>query len=131
MTHDELVQAARKWLAKPYASCCREHGHAGCSVIVTELESANKTGEIPDALVFQGCRPNYTLLVECKTSYSDFLADQKKVFRSPLMPEDGLGMQRWYLAEPGVIPAGKLPEKWGLLEISAGGINVVKRCVPF
>jgi hypothetical protein len=78
MTHEELVAAARKWLAKPYASCRSEYGHSGCSVIVTELVAASKTGEIPDALGFQGCRADYTVLVECKTSYSDFLADQKK-----------------------------------------------------
>jgi hypothetical protein len=54
------------------------------------------------------------VLVECKVSRADFLADASKPFR--LNPEEALGSQRFYLAPQGLIAPVDLPESWGLLE---------------
>lgn len=97
-THTELVKIAKKWLAK---TC-------GCGVVFSELVTS--AIEVPDAL---GLRSDYTILVECKTSRSDFLADQKKIFRQ--LPEEGMGDFRFYLCEPDLIKIEDLPERWGLL----------------
>jgi hypothetical protein len=122
MTHDELIEIGRKWLIKPYASCA-DYGHTGCAVVITEIVCNTWGGEQPDVLGFTNskCR---SILIECKTSRSDFRADKKKPFRE--FPEFGLGLQRWYLAPIGIIPIEELPEKWGLLEVAKGKIKVIK-----
>jgi hypothetical protein len=76
-THAELIELGRNWLIKPYASCA-PYGHTGCGVILTELCAATAFGEQPDILGF--CTKT-TILIECKTSRSDFYADKKKPFR--------------------------------------------------
>ncbi|EAZ98139.1 hypothetical protein MELB17_09653 [Marinobacter sp. ELB17] len=53
------------------------------------------------------------MLVECKASRSDFLADRNKPFR--LDPDLGMGIYRFYLCLPGVIGVADLPDGWGLL----------------
>jgi hypothetical protein len=121
MTHGELVIAARKWLAKSWRNGAK-YGHSPCGVIITELTAATFGGEIPDAI---GFIPGKTILVECKTSLSDFRADKAKTFRQ--MPEMGLGSQRWYLAPTGIIPMSELPSNWGLIEIDCeGSITVIR-----
>ena len=87
-----------------------------CGIILSEQYCA--TGEVPDVIAWKGfCK---SVLVECKVSRADFLADATKPFR--LKPEDGIGSQRFYLAPTGIIRAGDLPCHWGLLEL--GGHNV-------
>jgi len=98
ITHAELVKVAEKWLYKTM----------GCGVVFTEL--VTMCPEIPDAL---GLRSDYTILVECKTSRSDFLADKRKDFRRT--PEKGIGDYRFYLCREGLIGPDELPSKWGLL----------------
>jgi hypothetical protein len=68
-----------------------------------------------------------TILVECKTSLSDFRADKKKVFRFPTCPDFGMGDQRYYMALEGIIPENELPEGWGLVEIHSDGKTYMKR----
>lgn len=97
-THKELVKIAKRWL---YSSC-------KCGVVLTEY--VTQINEIPDAF---GLKSGYTILIECKTSRSDFLADRKKMFRR--LPEEGIGDYRFYLCEEGLIKADELPDKWGLL----------------
>jgi len=97
-THTDLVKIAKNWLAK---TC-------GCGVVFTEL--VTNAIEVPDAI---GLRSDYTILVECKTSRSDFFADQKKIFRQ--LPEEGMGDFRFYLCETDLIKIEDLPERWGLL----------------
>jgi hypothetical protein len=55
-----------------------------------------------------------SVVVECKVSRADFLADANKPFR--LKPEEGLGCERLYMAPQGIIPLEELPANWGLLE---------------
>ncbi|KKN39418.1 hypothetical protein LCGC14_0743720 [marine sediment metagenome] len=106
--HDELVHRAARWLK----------GTCGCSTVVTELRAFTASGECPDAV---GWRSNYSILVECKASRSDFLADRKKKFRSS--PERGIGTYRFYLCPPGIIQTDDLPESWGLLYADEGRIS--------
>jgi len=120
ITHSELIRLGREWLIKPYAQMA-PYGHAGCAVVITEISASTYGGEQPDVLGFSGKK---SILIECKTSRSDFNADKNKVFRNPELSNMALGNQRWYLAPHGVIPVDKVPEKWGLLEW-LGGLNVV------
>jgi hypothetical protein len=62
------------------------------------------------------------VLVECKVSRGDFLADANKPFRSH--PEDGLGSKRFYLAPTGMIAPEELPKCWGLLECTGREVQM-------
>lgn len=128
MTHDGMIKLGVRWLQKPYANIA-PYGHSSMSVIVTELASCM---EIPDVLGFASNKGE-TVLIEAKVSRSDFMADLKKSFRSPLCPGQGMGDQRWYIAPKGVIPVELLPPKWGLLEYNEveRKLVVAKRCELF
>jgi len=121
ITHDKLVELGQKWLMKPYANMA-DYGHSGCGVIITEIRCATWMSETPDVIGFTN---RDSILIECKTSLSDFNADKKKPFRE--YPEFGMGKQRWFLAPAGIIPVDKVPDKWGLLEVIEGKIKVVKK----
>ena len=58
-----------------------------------------------------------SVVIEVKTSHSDFLADRKKWCRSEGAETSGLqaGRLRWYLCPEGIISKDELPDKWGLL----------------
>jgi hypothetical protein len=92
-----------------------------CGVILSEQACAS--GEMPDAIGWK--KKCHSVLVECKVSRADFLADAAKPWRQ--QPEAGIGAERYYLAPQGLIAVDELPRGWGLLEISRGGIEVVKR----
>jgi hypothetical protein len=76
---------------------------------------------MPDAIGWK--RACHSVLVECKVTRSDFLADRAKPFR--LKPEQGVGCERFYLVPAGLLRAEDLPQGWGLLEYSGGGIETV------
>ena len=114
ITHNELIELGRKWLIKPYNSAA-DYGHSGCSVILTEICAVPRSGEQPDVLGF--CSDK-SILIECKASRADFLADKNKPFR--VAPEMGVGCQRWYMAPQGLIKENEVPPKWGLLEVTHG-----------
>ncbi len=98
--HAQLVSRAVEWLRHRY----------GCGIILSEQYCAS--GEVPDVIAWKGfCK---SVLVECKVSRADFLADAAKPFR--LCPEEALGSQRFYLAPAGMIRREELPKGWGLLE---------------
>ena len=122
-THADLVALGRDWLIKSF-SAMAPYGHGGCSVVITEISANTWMGEKPDVIGF--CNKK-SILIECKTSLSDFNADKNKPFRK--LSENGMGCQRWYLAPQGIIPTDKVPEKWGLLEVSSeyGEILVIKK----
>lgn len=124
MTHEELVEIARRWLMRQYRSGAPE-GHSGCPVVITELSTWGGYGEIPDAIGFSYSQMK-SIIVECKASLSDFRADKGKVFRSPSCPDFGMGDQRYYLAPEGIILESELPEGWGLVEIHADGKTYMK-----
>jgi len=99
ISHSTLVRRAERWLL-----------NQGCAFALTELVVIISPGEIPDAIGWDG--PVSTILIECKTSRTDFLADQKKSVRR--IP-GGLGRYRYYLCPKGILRAEEMPEKWGLL----------------
>jgi hypothetical protein len=99
MTHSQLVQKAVAWL-RAYR----------CGVILSE--QACLSGEMPDAIGWK--RPCHSVLVECKVSRADFLADREKPFRRK--QELGMGCERFYLTPPNMLAPEELPARWGLLE---------------
>jgi len=115
LTHSDLIELGRDWLIKPYAAC-KDYGHSGCAVVITEICASTWGGEQPDVLGFTGKK---SILIECKASLSDFRADKNKPFREH--PEFGIGCQRWFLAPLNIIPKEELPPKWGLLEVTEKG----------
>lgn len=107
--HSKLVSLAVGWLRNSY----------GCGVILSEQYCA--TGEIPDAIGWKGfC---HSVVVECKVSRADFLADGAKPFR--MEPQEGLGSERLYLAPAGIIRREELPKNWGLLEFARREVRLV------
>jgi hypothetical protein len=107
--HALLVERAAHWLRSYYR----------CGVILSEQYCA--TGEVPDVIGWKGfCK---SVMVECKVSRGDFLADADKPFRRK--PEEGMGSERFYLAPAGVIRAEELPWSWGLLELRGREVRVV------
>jgi hypothetical protein len=93
--------------------------HYGCGIILSEQYCA--TGEIPDAIGWKGfC---HSVVIGCKASRADFLADANKPFR--LNPEEGLGAERLYLAPRGTISPEELPAAWGLIECTRKDVELV------
>ena len=110
MTHAQLVQKAVAWL-RSYR----------CGVILSE--QACLSGEMPDAIGWkQAC---HSVLIECKISRADFLADRDKPFRSK--PALGLGCERLYLTPVALLRHEELPPGWGLLECDQRKIKLVRR----
>lgn len=103
--HAELVEISRKWLA----------GELRCNPVLTELRTYG--GEYCDAI---GWRDSFSVLVECKTSRADFIADAKKPFRAN--PWMGVGHQRYFMAAEGVLQGCDMPAGWGLLEVADSGV---------
>src|SRR5438105_2058281 len=109
MTHSQLVDLAVKWL----------RGY-GCGVVLSEQACAS--GEMPDAIGWK--RACHSVVVECKISRADFLADRAKPFRQ--RPSIAVGCERFYLAPKGMIAAAELPEHWGLLEIHNRKVSLLR-----
>lgn len=109
MTHAELVQKAVEWLRR-----------YRCGVILSEQACA--TGEMPDAIGWK--RACHSVLVECKVSRADFLADHDKPFRRK--PEIGLGCERFYLTPAGLLSLEEVPTGWGWLELRQRKIKMVR-----
>jgi hypothetical protein len=106
MTHAQLVEKAVHWLRR-----------YRCGVVLSE--QACVSGEMPDAIGWK--RACHSVLVECKVTRSDFLADQAKPFR--IKPELGVGCERFYLIPVGLVHREELPAGWGLLEFRRGRIE--------
>lgn len=92
-THGELVTLAETWLWRQ-----------GCGVVFAEL-STLATPETPDAI---GFRTTTSILIECKATRADFLADKNKPFRRD--PSRGMGDWRFYFTPKGLINKSELPE---------------------
>jgi hypothetical protein len=108
MTHAQLVEKAVRWL-RWYR----------CGVVLSEQACAS--GEMPDAIGWK--RACHSVLVECKITRADFLADRAKPFRQK--PEKGVGSERFYLTPPGLLKTEELPAGWGLLEFRRGRVEMV------
>lgn len=109
MTHAKLVELAVRWLRR-----------YRCGVVLSE--QACVSGEMPDAIGWK--KACHSVLVECKISRADFLADREKPFRQN--PNTGVGCERYYLAPKGLVRAEDLPTGWGLLEVCGREIEKVK-----
>jgi hypothetical protein len=92
-----------------------------CGVVLSEQACAS--GEMPDAIGWK--KVCHSVIVECKVSRADFLADRAKPWRQH--PETGVGAERYYLSPRGLIAAEELPAGWGLLELHGREIRIVKR----
>lgn len=99
MTHSQLVQRAVEWLRR-----------YRCGVILSEQACAS--GEMPDAIGWK--RACHSVLIECKVSRADFLADREKPFREK--SRLGMGCERFYLGPANLLRVDELPQGWGLLE---------------
>lgn len=107
MTHTQLVILAVDWLRR-----------YRCGVVLSEQACAS--GEVPDAIGWKGkCR---SVVVECKVTRADFLADRAKPFRQN--SEIALGCERFYLAPAGLITPPELPAGWGLLECAGRRVEM-------
>src|SRR5438270_4402035 len=100
MTHEKLVKAAVAWLRR-----------YRCGVVLSEQSCAS--GETPDAIGWK--RACHSVVVECKVSRADFLADREKAFRQK--PEVAMGCERFYLVPAGLLNPDELPAGWGLLAL--------------
>ncbi len=107
MTHNDLVEKARLWLKS-----------INCNIVVSGIQKVN---EIPDAIGWKG---NFSFLIECKVSRSDFLKDKNKFFRRHEYM--GMGRVRIYMCPYGLIKPEEVPEKWGLIWVSRKGM-IAKR----
>lgn len=101
-THSELIERARRWLKGRH-----KYGNYHCGFVLTEYKC--HAPEEPDAI---GFRSDKTILIECKVSRADFLADNHKVHRHG---KRRIGNERFYMVPAGLIDKGEVPEGWGLL----------------
>jgi hypothetical protein len=108
MTHAQLVQKAVAWL-RSYR----------CGVVLSEQACAS--GEMPDAIGWKGSC--HSVLVECKISRADFLADRDKPCRQKT--QLGMGCERFYFTPGGLLNSKDLPAGWGLLEYRDRRISVL------
>jgi hypothetical protein len=109
VTHAKIVDLAVRWLRR-----------YRCGVILSE--QACISGEVPDAIGWK--KACHSVLVECKVSRADFLADREKPFRKK--PESGVGCERYYLSPRGIIRPEELPPGWGLIEVSGREVGIVR-----
>ena len=109
MTHAQLVERAVRWL-RSYR----------CGVVLSE--QACVSGEMPDAIGWK--KASHSVLVECKISRADFLADRDKPFR--LKPEKGVGSERFYLTPPNLVRIEELPVGWGLLQCRRDRVEMIQ-----
>jgi hypothetical protein len=109
MTHAQLVEKAVTWL-RSYR----------CGVVLSEQACAS--GEMPDAIGWK--RASHSVLVECKISRADFLADQEKPWRKE--PKCALGCERFYMAPIGLLRPDEIPAGWGLLQVSNRKVEMTR-----
>lgn len=107
--HDYLVHRAARWL----------RGTRKCAVVATE-KSPPQIMVIPDAIGWT--RDGYSVVVECKVSREDYLADRRKISRKAGIL---LGDERWYLAPPGVLGASDMEPGVGLLELGSHSLRKI------
>ncbi len=110
MTHEHLVCLAEKWL--------RQHG---CRIVLSEQTA--QSGEVPDAIGWtEKC---HSILIECKISRADFLADHQK--RARKEQAHAMGCERLYLTPARLLRLDELPAGWGLLEAHRDTVEIASR----
>lgn len=108
--HEKLIEIGYVWLIKSIK----------CSFAFKNLISYAK--EKPDLI---GWKNQDSILIECKTSRSDFLADKKKSFR--IHGNMGVGNYRFYLVPESLLNIDDIPEKWGWLAVNEKG--KIRKCL--
>jgi hypothetical protein len=108
VTHKELVRAAVRWLT----------GTQHCGAVLAEISTSAM--ENPDAI---GWQTHKSIVVECKASRADFLANKNK----PCIRIGHLvGNERYFICEPFVIKPEDLEgTDYGLIIVD-GGYSRVK-----
>lgn len=101
--HKELVARAARWLLTT----------AGMGRVVTE-PAPGWCPEHPDAIGWD--MRGWSILVECKVSRSDFLADLRKRRRWAEAGYAGMGQERYFMTPPKLLDPADIPDGWGLLE---------------
>lgn len=108
--HSDLVLLAERWLWRQ-----------NCGVVFRDsFRAMTSHGEQPDAI---GWRGGVSILVECKVTRGDFLADRRKPFR--IDSGKGLGDWRFYLCPKGLVTKEELPPGWGLLYANGKRVEAV------
>ena len=108
-THNRLVRRMAQWLK----------GTKRMTIVCAELSTRNS--ETPDVIGWAGGAAS--ILIECKVSRSDFVADRKKQFRKHA--KLGMGDRRYIAAPKGMLRPGEMPDGWGLLEADTW-VRIVK-----
>ncbi|WP_312102171.1 adenylosuccinate synthase [Acinetobacter venetianus] len=131
LTHRRLCEIGSALLQRSESA----NGH-GCHFAIAEPACY---GENPDVFgIRHGNGYNAgTVLLEAKTSRSDFLADKKKPHR--IEPATGIGKWRYFICPTDLIIPDDLPELWGLIYVSESGrckyikgaLAVEKDCVGY
>lgn len=107
MTHAELVEISHRWLSHELQ----------CSFVLREMRHLHDMGEIQDA---PGIKISWgeigSILVECKATRADYLADRQKKFRQD--SRGGVGAFRFFCAPGGIILPEDLPPRWGLVVVN-------------
>jgi hypothetical protein len=111
MTHATLVALAERWLTRQ-----------GCGIVLRDPFHTPYVPEHPDALGWR-LASDVSILVECKASRADFLADRTKPFRAN--PDQGIGQWRFYLTPAEIVQVQDLPPRWGLLWATNRGVRMV------
>ncbi len=116
MTHAELVRAAADWVRRRRYRVVLEDVQATC------------VSEQPDCI---GWKTNgASILVECKSSRSDFLRDRKKSWRRDA--ERGMGYERYYAVSSLSVTGHDYDAGgWGLLLVTGRKVVVLKKSGPF
>lgn len=114
LTHKQAVKRIAGWMKMS------RNANVRCSIVFAELVAT--TVETPDVIGWSGGR---SVLVECKVSRADFLADKKKSFRR--FEEIGMGNCRYFATPKGLLNVDEIPEGWGLLEIADRTVNIARK----
>jgi hypothetical protein len=112
MTHKEIVQKTAKYLKRHERNIVLPN----CPYVYTELVCVNNTGEIPDIIGFNYC---ISIMIEVKTTRTDFLNDKKK--RARQNNNEGMGQMKLYCCPENMIRPEEIPTDWGLLYITDKG----------
>ena len=91
------------------------------------LEEIATEAEQPDVIAWD--YRGRSIVVECKASRADYLADRAKHFRRD--PTLGMGRERFFAAPAGLLEAAELPDGWGLVEVSERGCRTIRSAAVF
>lgn len=101
MTHQELVARAKKWLEKNH------------NVVLADPLTQSVNSEWPDVIGWNCFSRKLSTVIECKSSRADFLADKNKPHI--VVPDVGMGDNRYYMCPPDIISPHDLKPWFGLL----------------